>query len=43
MNFSAQICPEMNLGSEIEKSNIGIRISILELLSEPIFSQNGQL
>ena len=41
--FSAQICPKMNLGLEIEKTNVGIRISILNIPCVPIFRQNRQL
>ena len=33
LNFSAQICPKMDLELEIEKINVGIRISILEILT----------
>ena len=33
----------MDLGFEIHKTNIGIRISILEIPSGPIFRQNGQV
>ena len=29
--FSAQICPKMDLGLEIQKANVRIRISILEI------------
>ena len=43
LTFLAQICPKRKLGFEIQKTNIGIRISILEILCEPIFRQNGQL
>ena len=43
LNFLAQICPKKNLGLEIEKSNVGIRINIIEILCAPIFSQTGQL
>ena len=32
LNFLAQICPKMDLGLEIEKNNVGIRINILEIL-----------
>ena len=31
LTFSAQICPKWNLGLEIQKTNLGIRISILEV------------
>ena len=43
LNFWAQICSKRKSGFEIQKTNIGIRISILEILCEPIFRQNGQL
>ena len=39
----AQICPKRKLGFEIQKTNVGIRISILEIRCVPIFRQNGQL
>ena len=42
-NFSAEICPKKDLGLETEKSNVGIRITIVETLYVPIFSQTGQL
>ena len=32
----------MNLGLEIQKTNVGIRISMLEILYMPIFRQNEQ-
>ena len=41
--FLAQICPERKLGFEIQKHNVGIRISILEIPCVPIFRWNGQL
>ena len=31
-NFSSQICPKMDLGLETKKSNVGIRIRIVEIL-----------
>ena len=43
LTFLAQICPKSKLGFEIQKTNVGIRISILEILGSPIFRQNGQL
>ena len=43
LTFLAQICPKRKLGFEIQKTNIGIRISILEIPCVPIFRQNGQL
>ena len=33
----------MDLGFEIQKAKVGIRISFLEILCVPIFRQNGQL
>ena len=41
--FLAQICLKGNLELEIHKTNVAIRISILEILCVPIFRQNGQL
>ena len=43
LTFLAQICPKKDLGFETEKSNVGIRINIIETLCVPIFSQTGQL
>ena len=43
MTYFAQICPKRNLGFEIQKTNVGIRISILEIPCVPIFRQNRQL
>ena len=43
LTFLALICPKMDLGLEIQKTNVGIRISILETPCVPIFRQNGQL
>ena len=37
----AQICPKRKLGFEIQKTNVGIRISILQIPCVPIFRQNG--
>ena len=39
----AQICPKRKLEFEIQKTNVGIRISIFEIPCVPIFRQNGQL
>ena len=39
----AQICPKLDLGSKIQKTNAGIRISILDISCVPIFRQNEQL
>ena len=33
----------MDLGLETQKANVGVRISILEILWVPIFGQNGKL
>ena len=43
LTFLVQICPKRKLGFEIQKSNVGIRIIILEIPCVPIFRQNGQL
>ena len=43
LTYLAQICPKRKLRFEIQKTNVGIRISILEILGASIFSQNGQL
>ena len=43
LNFSAQICPKRDIGLGTEKSNVGIRINIVETLCMSIFSQTGQL
>ena len=43
MTFLAQICPNMNLGFEIQKTNVRISIIILEIPCVPIFMQKGQL
>ena len=43
LTFLAQTCPKMDLGFEIQKTNIGIRISILEVPCVPIFRKKGQL
>ena len=39
----AQIYPKRKLGFEIQKTNVGIRISIFEIPSVPIFRQYEQL
>ena len=41
--FLTQICPKRNLELEIQKTNVGIRLSILEIPCVPIFRQNAQL
>ena len=38
LNSSAQICSEKDLGLKTEKSNVGIRINIVDTLCVPIFS-----
>ena len=43
LTFSTQICPKIDLGLEIQRTNVGIKISILEIPCVPIFRQNGQL
>ena len=43
LTSSAQIWPKMDLGLEIQKTNVAIRISILEIICMPIFRQNRQL
>ena len=39
LTSSAQIWPKMDLGLEIQKTNVAIRISILEIICMPIFRQ----
>ena len=43
LSFLAQICPKRKLGYKIQKTNVRIRISILEIPCVPIFRQNRQL
>ena len=43
LNFLTQTCSKKDLGLETEKSNVGIRINIVETLCMSIFSQTGQL
>ena len=43
LTFLAQICPNRKLRFEIQKTNVGIRISMLEIPCVPIFRQNGHL
>ena len=43
LTFLAQIYPKRKLRFEIQKTNVGITISILEIPCVPIFRQNGQL
>ena len=42
-SFSTQICPKKDSGLKTEKSNVGIRINIVETLCVSIFSQTGPL
>ena len=42
LTFLAQICPKMNLGLQLQKTNVGIRISILQIPGVPIFRQDKQ-
>ena len=42
LTFSVQIWPKMGLGLEVQKTNIGIRINILEIPCVSIFMQNEQ-
>ena len=39
----AKLFSKMDLGLEIQKKNVGIKISILEILYVPILSQNRQV
>ena len=43
LTFLAQICPKRKLGFQIQKTNVGIRISILEIPCVPIFRQKEQI
>ena len=43
LSFLTQICPEMDFWLEILKTNIEIRIDILEIPCVPIFRQNEQV
>ena len=43
LTFLTQICPKRKLGFEIRETNVGMRISILEIPCVRIFRQNGQL
>ena len=40
LTFSAQICPKINLGLEVEKVNVGIRTSILDIFFTPNLPKN---
>ena len=42
LTFLVQILPKMDLGSEIQKANVGIRISIVKMPCMPIFRKNRQ-
>ena len=42
-DFFGPNLPKKKLGFEIQKINVGIRISILQIPCVPIFRQNGQL
>ena len=43
LTFLSQICSKRNLELEILKTNVGIRISIIEIPCAQIFRQNAQL
>ena len=43
LTYSAQICPKLDLELKIQKNNVGIKLSILDIPYVPIFSRNGQL
>ena len=43
LTFLAQICPKRKLEFEIQKNNVGIRISMLEIPCVAISRQNGEL
>ena len=43
LTFSAQICSKVVLELAIQKTIVGIRISILNVPCVPVFSQNKQL
>ena len=43
MTFLAQTCPKKKLRFKIQKTNVGIRISIFEIQCVPVFRQNGKL
>ena len=42
LTFLAQICPKRKLELEIQKTNVGMRINMLEIPCVPIFRKNGQ-
>ena len=41
LTFLAQTCPNISLGFEIQKTNVRIRISILQIPGVPVFRLNG--
>ena len=41
LTFLTQICPKMDLEIEIQKTNVGIKISIFKIPCAPIFRQDG--
>ena len=41
LTFLAQICPKMDIGLEIQKNNVGIRISIVKMPCVPIFRKTN--
>ena len=43
LTFLERISEKMDLGLEIQKTNVGTRIIIIETLYVPIFRQNRQL
>ena len=43
LTFLSQTCQKVDLGLEIQETNVGIGISIFEILCVPIFRQNGQI
>ena len=43
LTFSVQICSKVDLELAIQKTIVGIKISILNIPCVPIFSQNKQL
>ena len=43
LTFLAQICPKLGLRLQIQKTNVGIRITILQIPCVPIFRRNGKL
>ena len=43
LTFLARICPKSSLGFEIQKTNVGRRISIFEIPCVPIFRQSKQI